>query len=63
FAANRQYMLSNMGFIGLVPSTARVGDEVALVFGAQTPFVIRKEKNGCFKMIGECYVHGIMMGE
>jgi hypothetical protein len=30
---------------------------------AQTPFMLRKEGEGEYRLIGECYVHGIMHGE
>ncbi|PMD26404.1 hypothetical protein NA56DRAFT_698587 [Hyaloscypha hepaticicola] len=50
------------GFIGLVPSHAREGDEVCIVRGTRVPLLLR----ACgefWLFIGECYIHGIMDGE
>lgn len=63
FSVNRQVMLSELGFLGLVPPGARVGDDVIILFGVGTPFVVRRRDNGSYKMIGECFVYGIMGGE
>jgi hypothetical protein len=50
------------GYLALVPGTARVNDEIALLCGGRTPYVIRRE--GIYwQFIGETYVHGIMYGE
>ncbi|KAE9371102.1 HET-domain-containing protein [Stipitochalara longipes BDJ] len=66
----RKFMVTKMGRIGVVPPETRVGDEVRIVMGAQTPFVMRpiegsdedyREK--CFELVGECYLHGMMDGE
>ncbi|RTE82549.1 hypothetical protein BHE90_002855 [Fusarium euwallaceae] len=43
------------GYIGLCPPSARPGDEVAILFGAPVPIVLREFDEG--------YVHGIMDGE
>jgi hypothetical protein len=36
---------------------------IAVLKGAQTPFVLRKVGESEYCLIGECYVHGIMHGE
>jgi hypothetical protein len=40
-----------------------VGDEIALLFGLSAPFVVRQQGSTDFKLVGECFVHGIMDGE
>lgn len=56
---------THKGFIGTVPKTTKVGDVVCVLFGGQTPFVLRrdKEKEGLYRLVGDCYVHGLMQGE
>jgi hypothetical protein len=49
-------------FVGLVPDAAEVGDRICLLHGGKVPFVLRKQEKG-FKLVGECYVHGLMKGE
>ncbi|KAG4427692.1 hypothetical protein IFR05_016824 [Cadophora sp. M221] len=53
------------GFVGLVPTQAKVGDIVCVFNGGATPFIIRpsKETEGTFRLIGGCYIHGLMRGE
>jgi hypothetical protein len=42
----------------------RVGDIVCVLYGSDVPFVLRQVGNkGEYKLIGECYVAGIMHGE
>lgn len=53
------------GYLGCVPPGAKVGDIVALIFGASTPVVLRIKEGmeGVYSLVGECYVDGIMDGE
>lgn len=49
-------------YVGMLPAAAAVGDEICLPHGSLVPFVVRR--NGLkYKLIGECYIHGIMKGE
>jgi hypothetical protein len=42
----------------------RVGDVVCVLSGGDVPFILRQVGNkGEYKLIGECYVAGIMHGE
>ena len=37
---------------------------VTIVHGAAVPFITRREvEEGVSKLVGECYIHGIMHGE
>jgi hypothetical protein len=38
----RGFCVTARGYAGLVPETAQVGDSMAVIMDAQTPFVIRK---------------------
>jgi hypothetical protein len=49
------------GLLALVPCTTEVGDDIVIFQGGKTPFVIRQTDQG-WKLIGRCYVHGIMYG-
>ena len=53
------------GFVGLAPLSARVGDQVCVFLGGVVPFVIRpsEERVGMYRLIGGCYIHGLMDGE
>ncbi|TDZ34324.1 Heterokaryon incompatibility protein 6, OR allele [Colletotrichum spinosum] len=52
-----------------LPWNAEIEDYVVLLEGFSTPFVLRRSKAGDgteaeeFKVVGDCYVHGIMDGE
>jgi hypothetical protein len=49
--------------VGLAPQGTIVGDEIWIFVGAATPFAIRRIDGGSYKLIGNCYVHGVMQGE
>jgi hypothetical protein len=63
-ANGRSLFLSVNGFRGLAPKDAREGDEVVLLFGGRSPYVVRKMlPSGRSKFIGACFPLGIMGGE
>lgn len=62
----RRFCITGRGTIALVPPLSRKGDVVALVHGAQTPFVLRKKegrRDGAYELVGEGYFHGYMDGQ
>ncbi len=62
-----KFCATERGYAGLVPQDAKVGDAIVIFHGAVVPFLIREDdlKGGVArnKLIGECYIHGIMHGE
>ena len=51
------------GQLGLGTKDLKVGDEVWVFPGAQTPYLLRPRGTGEFELLGESYVHGSMHGE
>ncbi|PSR77686.1 hypothetical protein BD289DRAFT_142389 [Coniella lustricola] len=57
------------GRLGLGPQSLRPGDNITLLAGTRTPYILRPRREGpdntivVFKFMGEAYVHGIMYGE
>lgn len=51
------------GYIGIGPPLMEEGDVICLLNGVNIPFVIRKYGDGGYRLVGECYVHGMMFGE
>jgi hypothetical protein len=50
--------------MGFAPRTAEESDTICILPGCSTPLIIRPEGEGNrFKVIGECYIQGIMEGE
>ncbi|KUJ14395.1 HET-domain-containing protein [Mollisia scopiformis] len=71
---NRKFMLTERDNIGLAPPEAMVGDMIVLLWGCSVPVILRELQprkvkkdgrldDGKYKLIGECYIHGIMNGE
>ncbi|KAM0263718.1 hypothetical protein ACHAQJ_001032 [Trichoderma viride] len=58
----RRLVTTDKGYLGLVPAATLAGDCIAVVPGCSIPLVLRREEE-MFRVIGECYVHGIMLGE
>ncbi|KAH0558512.1 hypothetical protein GP486_004829 [Trichoglossum hirsutum] len=61
--AERRTCLTGKGYLGTVPSEAEEGDLTVIFFGLGVPFVLRPLTGGTYKLIGPCYIHGIMDGE
>lgn len=58
----RKLTTTRDGRIGIVPTGAEQGDIICILLGCSTPLLVRPF-DGRYKLIGECYVHGIMKGE
>jgi hypothetical protein len=66
--SGRRMFITSRGYIGLGPEHTQVGDQVAVLPGGSTPFMLRKAvsaKAGTthWNLLGDCYVHGCMDGE
>lgn len=48
--------------MGLGPNALRPGDLVYVLFGAETPHILRPE-NGHYQLLGDVYAPGIVEGE
>jgi len=60
--SNAVFCFTERRYVGLVPSDAAVGDQICLLHGGKVPFVMRQQGKA-YRLIGECYIHGIMHGE
>jgi hypothetical protein len=55
-----------MSTLGYAQRMQRYGDELFLLKGGKTPFVLRRTENGPtttmtkFEIVGDCYVHDMM---
>jgi hypothetical protein len=58
----RRYIITKKGYLDLGQGCADIGDKICVLFGGNTPYLLRQD-SGHHRMIGECYVHGIMQGE
>jgi len=58
----RRLGITKKGYLCLLPQTAEVGDQLALLKGGRVPVILR-QRNGYMEFVGEAYVHGIMDGE
>jgi hypothetical protein len=63
-SVGRAMFVTEKGFIGLAPWNAKEGDVVSVLFGGNTPFLLRKTfSEETYTLVGEAYVYGIMGGE
>jgi hypothetical protein len=60
---SRMLMTTKKGYVGFVPKRSRAGDLVFVLMGSDVPLVLRRCEEGMYRLVGECYVHGIMEGE
>ena len=59
----RRFVVTENGFMGLVPFCAEAGDRVCIFLGSSTPFLIREKESSSFELVGDAYIHGVMDGE
>jgi hypothetical protein len=67
----RRLFMTNDGHFGIGPRAMEPEDEVAVLFGGITPFIVRSASQrrkepqvyGSYRFVGESYVHGFMKGE
>ena len=66
------FAVTEKGYMAIAPPGTKEGDMVCLVMGAEVPFILRPlleddkgvmNKEQCYALVGECYIHGIMDGE
>ncbi|KAF2133065.1 hypothetical protein P153DRAFT_283907 [Dothidotthia symphoricarpi CBS 119687] len=61
---SRRLIRTGNGYIGLGPAATMVGDEVFILRGGKTPFVLRRSRRDLvYEVVGDCYMQGLMYGE
>jgi hypothetical protein len=60
---NRSFFTTEEGHIGLAPDTAAPGDVLVVLLGLDTPIILRPTTNGCYNVVGTCFVYGLMSSE
>ncbi|MCJ1447425.1 MAG: hypothetical protein MMC23_007936 [Stictis urceolatum] len=60
---NRRPFFTDSGQLGLGPSCVQIDDILVLVLGADMPYILREGEDGKYRLVGECYVDGIMDGQ
>jgi hypothetical protein len=62
----RKFCVTEEGRMAIVPAGSAPGDVICIFKGARTPFLLRRVADGesdVYKLVGSCYVHGVMDGE
>ena len=67
---NRKFCITELGRMGLVPTSTEADDRIVVLFGMQTPVILRPlapvsvdARPACYRLLGECFVSGLMDGE
>jgi hypothetical protein len=60
---SRALVVTKGGFLGLGPQSVQQGDLLCLLRGGRVPFVLRAHADGTYRLVGDCYVQGLMEGE
>ncbi|KAI0968672.1 heterokaryon incompatibility protein-domain-containing protein [Xylaria arbuscula] len=63
FSQGRRFTGTDGGLIGWVPEETIKGDEIVILYGSRVPIVVRGNGEGKYRLIGECYIHGLMDGQ
>jgi len=63
YSIGRNLCATERKYLGRVPHQSKVGDRICIFKGGSVPFLVRKDVDDHYQLIGECYIHGIMDGE
>lgn len=63
WSSKRRFVTTVIDRLACVPMNAQKDDAICILFGAEVPYVLRRRADGCYSVIGECYVDDIMHGE
>lgn len=61
-ARNSAFIMTSSGYMGLAPKWTQVCDQIFVLPGCCVPLVLRYV-DGCYSLVGECFVLGLMDGE
>jgi hypothetical protein len=61
--ANRAMFVTQNGLVGMAVRGANLGDRIVLLGGCCVPMILRPRSDGCWVVVGACYVHGVMDGK
>jgi len=59
----RLFCCTSGGRLGQMPMKVQLGDWICVLHGANVPYVLHPVDDEQFKLVGDCYLHGIMDGE
>jgi len=59
----KRLFVSGKGYVGWVDDGARSGDIICVSDEATVPYVLRTQGDGSYKLVGECYLYGVMEGQ
>ena len=59
----RRLLVLDKHLVALGPQNAQAGDCVCILHGSSVPHLLRPLGNDSYKLIGQCYVDGVMYGE
>ncbi|KAH6984253.1 heterokaryon incompatibility protein-domain-containing protein [Ilyonectria sp. MPI-CAGE-AT-0026] len=58
-SSGRALVESEEGYIGLCPAETQKGDIIVVFLGCESPIALRPQGGGSYKVMGECYIHGL----
>jgi len=61
--ADRKLLVTKEGYFGLAPTLTQVGDIVVILLGCSMPVILRPHTDNAYRLVGGCYIDGMMDGE
>jgi hypothetical protein len=59
----RSFFVTHKGLMGLGPAEMQPEQVVVVLLGGRVPFVLCRQEEDRYQLVGECYTHGFMKGE
>jgi hypothetical protein len=60
---SRYFLITSRRYLRLGPMTLEVGNIVCVLLRGNVPFILRRQENDGYRLVGESYVRGLMDGE
>ncbi|KAK6441725.1 hypothetical protein LTR95_002033 [Oleoguttula sp. CCFEE 5521] len=60
---NRRVLRTSDGRLGIGPRVTKKGDMITVLLGCAAPYVMRKHDNNQYRLVGDCYLYGVMHGQ
>ncbi|MCJ1456001.1 hypothetical protein MMC28_006358 [Mycoblastus sanguinarius] len=64
YGTRKAMMVTESGRLVSGPAATRAGDKICIIAGAKVPFILRRtDGDEGYRLVGECFVYGLMGGE
>jgi len=61
--SHRRTVFTSDERLAIAPLSTQAGDQIWILGGSSTPVILRSVSEGCYSLVGQAFVYGVMDGE